>query len=183
MTQSHPLINQEAPSLSLPDSNGDTYTLSPKDSGAPIALFFYPKAGTYGCTKEACQFRDALAEKDIFKSSNVTVIGVSGDSVERQKEFVRQQQLTYPVLSDANGEARKAYHVGKGLLGLTESRITFIIDSKGIVRDVLEATINYAAHAKFVDKWLEKLEAEGRETTQTGAAEDGKPTESEPTAE
>ena len=78
MPRSHPLIGKPAPQLSLPDSNGQTYTLSPDTLAKPVVIFFYPKAGkrhvtvvlalsiptlhvgTYGCTKEACEFRDAL---------------------------------------------------------------------------------------------------------------------------
>ncbi|KAI0076767.1 peroxiredoxin Q [Panus rudis PR-1116 ss-1] len=156
----HPLIGQPAPPLSLPDTTGETYNLTPGQNGAPIALFFYPKAGTYGCTKEACQFRDAIAEKGTFGGRNVQVVGISGDTVEKQKEFKEKNGLTYPILSDGKGEARKAYHVGKGLLGLVDARVTFIIDSQGIVRDALDATMNYGAHTKFVNKWLEKLDAE-----------------------
>ncbi|KAK7682378.1 hypothetical protein QCA50_014583 [Cerrena zonata] len=173
----HPLVGKEAPALSLPEANGETYTFEPGKSGVPIALFFYPKAGTYGCTKEACQFRDALTEKDVFKNSNVQVVGVSGDSVEKQKQFKEKQGLTYPILSDSKGEARKAYHVGKGLLGLTDARTTFVIDSKGIVREVLDATLNFGAHSKFVNKWLTKLAAEEKKdaTEPTPAAAEETP--------
>lgn len=164
----HALVGQPAPSITLPDSNGETFTLTP-GSGVPIALFFYPKSGTYGCTKEACQFRDALAEKGVFKTTNVQVVGVSADPVEKQKDFVEKQGLTYPILSDASGEARKAYHIGKGMLGLVDARTTFVIDSKGIVRDALDATMNFGAHSKFVQKWLDTFEAEQKDTS--GASE------------
>ena len=89
----------------------------------------------------------------MFKRTQVEIVGVSSDPVDKQKEFVEKQKLTvsvrcyffpvhdsprmlqYPVLSDAKGEVRKAYHVGKRLFGLAETaRITFIIDSKGTVR-------------------------------------------------
>ncbi|KAI0770347.1 peroxiredoxin Q, partial [Fomes fomentarius] len=157
----HPLIGTNAPTLTLPGADGETYTLTPGTKGVPVALFFYPKSGSYGCTKEACQFRDALAEKDLFKRTKVEIVGVSSDPVDKQKAFVDKQKLTYPVLSDAKGEARKAYHVGKGLFGLAETaRVTFFIDQEGVVRDVLDTTLNYGAHVKFVTKWLDKLEAE-----------------------
>lgn len=161
----HPLVGKPAPSLSLPDANGETYTLTPEASDVPIALFFYPQSGTYGCTKEACEFRDALAEKELYQRTKVQIIGVSKDPVEKQKVFVEKEKLTYPVLSDASGDARKAYHVGKGLLGLTDARVTFFIDSKGVVRDVLDTTVNFSAHAKFVTKWLDKIEAEEGKST------------------
>ncbi|KAI9058426.1 AhpC-TSA-domain-containing protein, partial [Trametes sanguinea] len=153
----HPLIDKPAPTFSLPGADGQTYTVTPGAKGVPTVLFFYPKSGTYGCTKEACQFRDALDKDTTFKEAGVEVVGVSPDPVDKQKEFVDKHKLTYPVLSDAKGEARKAYHVGKGLFGLAESaRVTFIIDSKGTVRDVLDTTLNYSAHVKFVTNWLRK---------------------------
>ncbi|KAF9077632.1 peroxiredoxin Q [Rhodocollybia butyracea] len=155
------LIGQTAPSLTLPDSKGEPYTITPGKNGTPIALYFYPKSGSYGCTKEACQFRDALAEKEVFKDDRALVIGVSPDSVEKQKLFVEKQKLTFPILSDEKLEARKAYKVGKGLMGLNDyARTTFIIDGKGVIRDGLDTTINYSAHSKFVTKWLEKLQKE-----------------------
>ncbi|KAE9404056.1 peroxiredoxin Q [Gymnopus androsaceus JB14] len=156
------LIGKAAPSLTLPNYNGEPYTINPGKDGVPIALFFYPKAGSFGCTKEACQFRDALAEKDVFKDDRALVIGVSPDPVEKQKLFVEKEKLTYPVLSDEKHEARTAYKVGKGMMGLTDyARVTFIIDGKGVVRlDALDATMNYGAHSKFVTRWLEKLQKE-----------------------
>ncbi|KZT11999.1 peroxiredoxin Q [Laetiporus sulphureus 93-53] len=166
----HALINKPAPSLSLPDAKGETYTLAPGTKGVPTALFFYPESGSFGCTKEACQFRDALAEKELYKRTKVEIVGISKDPVEKQKAFVEKEKLTYPILSDTNGEARKAYHVGKGLMGLTDARVTFFIDSKGVVRDVLDTTVNYNAHAKFVTKWLDKVEAEDSQAAKTGEA-------------
>ncbi|GBE84900.1 peroxiredoxin Q [Sparassis latifolia] len=167
----HPLVGKPAPSISLPDANGETFTLTPGANGVPVALFFYPKSGSWGCTKEACQFRDNIAEKDVYKSSGLSVIGISPDSVEKQKVFVEKQKLTYPVLSDTSGEARKAYHVGKGLLGLADSaRVTFFIDSKGVVRDSLDSTLNYGSHSKFVTKWLDKINTEEKRAAEPAPA-------------
>jgi len=96
----------------------------------------------------------------------------------------------YPVLSDINKETFKAYGIGRGILGLVSvARVTFIVDKKGIIRlanpdkqntshngsafrDALDATINYGAHSKFVEKWLEQLDEEGKkEPTATATAE------------
>ncbi|PSR74834.1 hypothetical protein PHLCEN_2v9548 [Hermanssonia centrifuga] len=196
MTRS-PLTNKPAPAISLPNANGETYNLAPESAGVPVALFFYPKSGarstvwnpcraplsdntppgSFGCTKEACEFRDALAGREVFKSSKALVVGISPDPVEKQKEFVEKQKLNYPVLSDTKGEARKAYHVGKGLLGLVDARVTFVIDAKGVVRDSLDATMNYGAHVKFVNKWLVKLEEEERQANAPPPKEPGLITE------
>ncbi|KAF7346276.1 Peroxiredoxin Q [Mycena sanguinolenta] len=119
------LIGKPAPAITLPNYDGESFTLTPGTKGTPTVVFFYPKAGSYGCTKEACQFRDAIAEKDTYKPGKVEVVGISPDSVEKQKVFVEKNKLTYPVLSDSKGEAAKAYGVGKGLFGLADvARVT-----------------------------------------------------------
>ncbi|KAJ7288365.1 peroxiredoxin Q [Mycena rebaudengoi] len=158
------LVGKAAPAITLPNHDGESFSLTPGKNELPIALFFYPKAGSYGCTKEACQFRDAIAEKDTFKAGKVEIIGISPDPVEKQKAFVEKHKLTYPVLSDPKGEAAKAYGIGKGLFGLADiARTTIIIDGKGNIRDTLEGTLNYNAHSKFVTKWLDKLSTEGKD--------------------
>jgi peroxiredoxin Q/BCP len=109
----HPLIGQAAPVISLPDSSGATFTFTPGSSGQPAAILFYPKSGSYGCTQQVCQFRDALAgltlphvyamicaeipgplEKDVFKDANIEVIGISPDSVEEQNAFRTKHNLS-----------------------------------------------------------------------------------------
>ncbi|TDL17886.1 AhpC-TSA-domain-containing protein [Rickenella mellea] len=167
----NPLIGKKAPEFSAPNYTGETFTFTPGASGHPVALFFYPKSGSYGCTKEACHFRDALTEKDVFKSNAIEVIGVSPDSVEKQKAFVEKNKLTYPILSDAKGEVRKLYGVSKGLLGLSESgRVTFVIGADGIVKDAMDSTLNFGAHSKFVTTWLAGL-AKKEPTKDTKAAD------------
>jgi len=165
----HPLINKEAPTIVLPNQDGEEVTIKPGSTGKPLAVFFYPASGTLGCTKEACSFRDALKDSEVFKRSEIEIVGISGDAVTKQKEFVDQHGLPFPVLSDAKGEARKAYSVKRGLLGITEGRVTFFIDSKGIVKDVFSSVVNYNDHVKFVRKALEptvqvkETKAEGHE--------------------
>jgi peroxiredoxin Q/BCP len=157
----HSLIGKEAPAITLQNFDGEPFTFTPGASGLPTALFFYPASGTYGCTKEACQFRDAIAEKDTFKAGRVQIIGISPDPVEKQKQFVEKEKLTYPVLSDLNKETFKAYGIGRGVFGLLPvARVTFVVDKKGVIRDALDATLNFGAHSKFVEKWLVQLEAE-----------------------
>ncbi|KAF8194175.1 peroxiredoxin Q [Pholiota molesta] len=159
------LIGKTAPAISLKNYDGETFTFTPGEKGLPTVLFFYPESGSYGCTKEACQFRDAIAEKDTFKPGSVEIIGISPDPVEKQKKFVEKEKLT----------TFKAYAIGRGILGLLPvARVTFIVDKKGNVRDALDATVNYGAHSKFVEKWLAKLEAEelkAQEPTAEAAAE------------
>ncbi|KAG2145874.1 thioredoxin-like protein [Suillus clintonianus] len=154
----HPLINKPAPEFSIPDANGHMFKFPPEVQGLqvkkPIALFFYPESGSLSCTREACQFRDALTGR---KMTDVQVIGISHDSVPKQKQFVESQNLTYPVLSDEKHVAYKAFHVGKSFLGLTDARTTFVIDNDGIIRDSLSDTMSSNAHIKFAIRALGKL--------------------------
>ncbi|KAL5519937.1 hypothetical protein ACEPAG_1597 [Sanghuangporus baumii] len=172
----HELIGKKAPELSLPNHDGNTFTFTP--GGRPVVIFFYPASGTYGCTKEACSFRDALSGEEVFKSTQVEIIGISPDPVEKQKSFVNKHGLTYPILSDAKGEARKAYRVGKALLGLApSSRVTFVIDSEGIVKDVYDSTLNFSAHKKFVEDWLKTIQPKEPSATTSAPEPAPAPTE------
>ncbi|KAF5315483.1 hypothetical protein D9619_007225 [Psilocybe cf. subviscida] len=164
------LIGKTAPSFTLKNYDGKAFTFTPGANGLPTALFFYPESGSKLCTKQACQFRQAIVEKDTFSPSKVHIVGISPDSVEKQKKFVADNKLTFPVLSDSDKSTFKTYQIGRGIMGLLPvSRVTFIVDKKGScqalilthsIRDALDATVNYGAHAKFVEKWLDQLETE-----------------------
>jgi len=163
MPSSKDLIGKPAPKLTLPSATEESYTLDPASTPKPVILFFFPKAQTPGCTKEACSFRDALASKPLYSGSpgddsGVQIIGISPDPPAKQKAFVEQHKLTYPVLCDVDGEATKAYNVSRGLLGLSPGRTTFIIDN-GTIVDVYDSVLNVNAHENFVTKWLEKRAA------------------------
>ncbi|KAJ7644109.1 peroxiredoxin Q [Roridomyces roridus] len=137
---SRTLIGKDAPAFTLTNYDGQPFTVTPGANGIPIVLFFYPKAGTYGCTKEACQFRDCHC---------------------CSKGLRRKNKLTYPVLSDSEGKAREAYKLGKSFFGLGgTARTTIIIDGKGVVRDTFESTMQFSKHAKFATSTLAQLEAE-----------------------
>ncbi|KZT50968.1 AhpC-TSA-domain-containing protein [Calocera cornea HHB12733] len=154
----HDLVGKPAPTFTLPNQDGVEYTLKPGE-GKPIALFFYPKSGTYGCTREACAFRDSQ-ETEVYKSTQCEVVGVSADGVSAQKKFVDEHKLTYNILSDKDRKVRELYKVPKGLMGLSDGRTTFIIDKKGIVRAVADGVMNYAGHVKFVEQWLKTFSTE-----------------------
>ncbi|GJJ13197.1 hypothetical protein Clacol_007448 [Clathrus columnatus] len=160
MSPAHPLLGKRAPTITLPNQDGEQVTIEPGKTGTPLAVFFYPESGTFGCTKEACSFRDALKDSEIFNRSQIQIVGISGDDVPKQKKFVDQHGLSYPILSDRTGVARKAYEVKRGMLGMTEGRVTYFITSDGIVKDVYSSVINYNDHVKFVRKILEVEEKE-----------------------
>jgi len=157
----HPLIGKQAPEITLLDANSEPYDLKPGANGKPLVVFFYPAAGTYGCTREACDFRDAIATKDVFKRSECDVVGISKDPPQKQKTFVDENSLPYPVLSDTSGEARKLYSVERSLMGLSEGRVTFVVGRDGTVVDALSSNLNFGSHSKFAEKVLASIVAEG----------------------
>src|SRR5471030_1910571 len=85
--------------FALPDQSGTVRHLSEFLATGPVVLFFYPAAMTYGCTKESCHFRDLKAE---FDAVGATRIGISADSVDKQKQFDEKESLGFPLLSDSD---------------------------------------------------------------------------------
>ena len=132
-------VGDTAPSFSLPDQEGNTVSLD-SYKGRKVLLWFYPKASTPGCTAEGCNLRDnypALQDK------NVAVIGMSKDSVRRQKNFATKQEFQYPLLSDEAGEIVAAYgcwgpkkFMGREFDGI--HRKSFLIDEDGKIERIYE---------------------------------------------
>lgn len=128
----------KAPNFSLPDQDGKALTLK-NLSGQKVVLYFYPAAGSPGCTKEAADFQEALPE---FEKLGYRVIGVSPDSVKRLKEFEDAHELTFSLLSDEAVEAHKAFGAfgEKSLYGRLYKgtlRSTIILDEAGVVEHAL----------------------------------------------
>lgn len=134
-----PETDQKAPLFALKDQNGAIHKLSDY-RGKKLALYFYPKDNTPGCTTQGCNIRDnfsTLVEKGIV------VLGVSKDSVESHKKFVEKFGFNFSILSDTEGKVIEAYGVwkeksmyGKTFLGIR--RTTFLIDEKGKIVKIIE---------------------------------------------
>lgn len=127
----------KAPVFSLPDQNGNKISLS-ELSGKNIVLYFYPKDDTSGCTKEACQFRDAFPK---FKGVNAVILGVSPDSVESHKKFEQKYKLPFRLLSDEKKSVLEKYGVWKeksmyGRKYMGVERTTFVIGSDGKIKKI-----------------------------------------------
>lgn len=142
-----------APDFTLTDQHGVQHTLSEMVQQGPVVLFFYPAAMTAGCTKEACSFRDHAAE---FAAVGAQRVGISMDSIERQREFSTSNGFDYPLLSDPHGEVAAKYGVKRALGFLKVRRTTFVIDRDQRVRKVISSEINMNAH---VDQALSALQS------------------------
>ncbi len=125
-------VGDPAPEFSLRDASGNEVRLSALRKWGPVVIFFYPGDFTPLCTREACGFRDALAE---FREAGASVVGISGDKPDTHRAFARAMGLGFPLLSDEDGAVRAAYGVRR-TLGLLPGRTTFVIDTGGVVRMV-----------------------------------------------
>jgi thioredoxin-dependent peroxiredoxin len=125
------------------DQHGNTVKLSELVSDGPVVLFFYPKAMTAGCTAEACHFRNLDAE---FKKVGARAVGISGDSVEKQAEFDRTNNLGLTLLADTDKSIAKAFGAKRpGPFGVKRS--TFVIGTDRRVIKVIASELNMELHA------------------------------------
>lgn len=125
-----PVVGQPAPGFRLQDQNGNWVALDDL-KGRWVALYFYPKADTPGCTKEACEFRDNIFA---FEEIGATVIGVSIDAVKDQKQFAEKYSLPFPLLADIDGRTAETYGVltNLGFMKLAK-RQSFLINPEGMI--------------------------------------------------
>ena len=125
-------IGDPAPDFALADQEGNTVKLS-DFQGKKVLLYFYPKADTPGCTKQACQIRNARSE---LADLGVDAVGISPDKPGAQKKFDGKYGLGFPLLSDPDHAAAQAYGAwgeksmyGKKSMGIVRS--SFLIDEQG----------------------------------------------------
>ncbi|HAH05902.1 MAG TPA: peroxiredoxin [Elusimicrobia bacterium] len=141
-----------APPFTAKTDQGKPFDLKER-AGKWTVLYFYPKSGTPGCTKQACAFRDAL---EPIGKLGAEVFGISKDSVKNQKKFVEKHKLTFTLLADPDGKILSAYGA-KGMLGWAK-RWTFILGPDLKVRWV-EKDVDPALDAEKVAEALRKLQA------------------------
>lgn len=131
-----PKAGDIAPPFSGQDQNGKTITLADLIGKKIVLLYFFPKAFTPGCTKEACGFRDRMGE---LQKDNVEVIGVSFDTIDRQKEFADKYQLNFPLIGDPDGKIAELYGAKMGILHM-DHRVSFLIGLDGKIAHVTDAS-------------------------------------------
>ena len=140
----------KAPAFEMPASGGRTVS-SKALKGKPYVIYFYPKANTPGCTKEACAFEEALPA---LGKLGLTVIGVSKDAMKPIENFAAKYDLTFPLASDKDTAVCEAYGtwVEKSLYGrkyMGVERSTFLVDAKGKIAKAWRK-VSVAGHAQEV---------------------------------
>ena len=126
---------EDAPDFTLQADDGREVSLSDY-RGRKVVLYFYPKDGTPGCTREAIAFRDMIKD---FEKEDIVILGVSKDSIQSHKKFKQKHELPFTLLSDPEGKVLNLYGVWKkkSLYGRTfmgTERTTFLIDESGTVK-------------------------------------------------
>ena len=139
-----------APDITLQTDRGEPLRLSSL-RGKKVVLYFFPKAGTPGCTVEACEFRDASKQ---FSKKNAEIIGLSPDSVKSQSKFKDEYGLPFTLLADADKSAAEAYGVykeknmyGRKVMGI--ERTTFVIGADGKIEKIY-SKVKAKGHAAAV---------------------------------
>jgi len=155
MAGDQPAAGSEAPGFKLQDQNGDWHDLEDYH-GSWLAIYFYPKDDTPGCTREACNFRDNMYA---FKAIGANVVGVSVDDVDSHKEFSDKYKLPFTLLADESGETAKAYGVLRDWkLVQIAARQSFLVDPKGLIAKHYEE-VDPDTHTQQVLADLESLMA------------------------
>jgi peroxiredoxin Q/BCP len=141
-------IGSRAPEFTALREDGSRLSLS-ELRGRPVVLYFFPKAGTPGCTRETEGFVERYRE---LQARGVDVLGISVDSVTRQGRFAADCGVPFPLLSDSDHAIARAYGV-LGILGLSK-RVTFVLDAEGVVIDVIAGLLPGPHVRRVVDRFL-----------------------------
>ena len=149
-------VNDKAPDIKLEDENGKEVSL--KDfKGKTVVLYFYPRADTPGCTKEACEFRDTYKQ---MQKTGAVLLGASPDTPKAQKKFQEKFHLPFTLLADADKKLCNAFGViveknmyGKKVMGV--ARTTFIIGPDGKIKHVFHK-VKPEGHSEEVLAYLKE---------------------------
>ena len=147
-----PKAGDAAPLIEGKDQDGKAWKLAEAVGKKVVLLYFYPKDDTPGCTKEACGFRDRMAD---LQKDNIAVIGVSFDSGESHQRFIAKYKLNFPLLVDADGKIADAY--GVRMTGRDMARrVSFLIGLDGRIAHVTD-TPSADTHLSEMKEAVEKL--------------------------
>lgn len=136
---------QKAPDFTLASTNGRNFSLSRDMKGRPCILYFYPKDFSIGCTNEACSFRDTF---EVFLELNITILGISRDSVESHQKFRKTLALPFDLLADDGGKVCAAYDTQLPFVPLFTKRTTYLLDKDHVIRAVYQNIFSSKKHIK-----------------------------------
>lgn len=153
-----PQVGKAAPAFTLPAVPAGKIRLSQFKGKQNVVLYFYPRDNTPGCTQEACDFRDNIAQ---FNDGDTVVLGVSGDSLASHEKFAEKFELSFPLLADEDHAVAEKYGVwvekknyGKTYMGI--QRATFLIDKNGKIAAVW-GNVKVKGHVEEVREKLNEL--------------------------
>ncbi len=150
MTYKGLATGEKAPDFTAKDQEGNTVQLTDY-AGKKVALYFYPKDNTPGCTLQACNLKTHHEE---LQQKGYVIVGVSSDTASSHQKFIKRFSLPFTLLADTDKAVQKAYHVlveksmfGKKYMGT--ARITFIINEEGIIEKIIDKVKTSSHHTQF----------------------------------
>ncbi len=147
-------IGDKAPQFKGVDQDGNSITLK-QFKGKKVALYFYPKDNTPGCTAQACNLTDNI---EALSNKGIQVIGISVDSVNSHKKFEQKFHLAFPLIADEDHTIVEAYEVWglKKFMGRTfmgTHRITFLINENGVIDHIIEKVKTKEHAQQILELW------------------------------
>ncbi|NBO38524.1 peroxiredoxin [bacterium] len=152
-------VGDPAPSVSLVAHDGSSFSLESRKGKGWTILYFYPKAGTPGCTKQACAFRDAADE---IRKQNTEIFGVSTDTVDKLSAFHKEHNLSFKLLADPDAKTTDAFGVKIPVVKIAK-RWTFVIDPELKVRHINDK-VDPLLDAKQMIEVVKKLSGKSEST-------------------
>lgn len=146
-------IGDKAPNFEALDQDGNLIKSSDL-LGKKVVLYFYPKDSTPGCTMQACNLRDNYEE---LQKENYSILGISSDSARRHQNFIKKNELPFPLLVDEDltvhnlfGTWQEKKNFGKVYMGTV--RTTFVINEEGIIEDIIKKVKTKLHHEQILKK-------------------------------
>lgn len=147
-------IGSSIPLFVLNDQDGNAFDIKTVLGKKNLVIYFYPKDDGYGCTKEACSFRDQF---EVFAEADAVIIGISSQSVKSHKEFADKYNLNYTLLSDKDSKVRKLFGVPTNFMGIIPGRVTYVVNKAGVVVFLFNSQTKAEQHVSEALQVLKEL--------------------------
>lgn len=138
----------------LPSADGSSVSLAELLASGPVVLYFYPADFTPACTAQACMVRDLQGD---LIAAGLRVVGISPQSPESHRRFAEKHGLAFPLLSDEDKTAVKAFGVN-GPFGVSVRRMSFLIETDGRIGDAVRADLQIGRHKAFIRRAIEAMD-------------------------